>query len=115
MKVELKLKPGNLWYLSSVLEPLTNITNSDFVQKTHDQRTITSILIPVADVFTKKYKNITRKSNLFDAAKKYKVSLLYHECNALNLFLAEAWKQETDDYRKLQAHTIMLQMDKHFT
>jgi hypothetical protein len=106
MKVELKLMADDLAYLDFLLAPLAAITAAQFRHRKPAQRLLLSIIIDVADKFGGKYQNLSRKPTLFDAKKKHKVTIKYHEAHALHAFLADAIGSETDIYKKNIARKI---------
>lgn len=106
MKIELSLTAEQLRYLSNTLEPVTKIDATAFFSKTKEQKELTSILMKVSDTFYKKYQTVSRKPTLFEANKKYKISLLYYEANALNKFVTDILEKELKEQEKTDPYSI---------
>lgn len=115
MKIEIKLKADQVNYLASVFESFGNVTVQTFVNQERSRKVIISICMELSDKFSDKFKAISRKSTLFDAKKKYKISLKYYEAHAISVYLRGVELNETDTYRKMTAIHLLTQLDQHLT
>lgn len=87
MKIELKLLPEEIVVLSAALNTIYN-SNAD----TRKQKTILSIGYDIADKFDSKAKSLQKKTTLFDAKKKVKMTLKHHEADVLEFILLDQIK-----------------------
>ncbi|MDV6170210.1 hypothetical protein R1T16_17370 [Flavobacterium sp. DG1-102-2] len=112
MKVELKLTADELQYMAQLAgHSNSSSTLAIFMSITREKKTVMSICIDVADKFEAKYKALSRKATLFDAKKKHKISLKYHEAYAVNAWLETRLPLETDPYRKSICSKLSLMID----
>ena len=93
MKVELKISPENAIIIAAALQA---VYNSKAVTR-RDKSTL-SIALDVAAKFDAKAVNLKAKMNLFDAKKKIKISLKFHEADMLELLLIQQLGSIQDEY-----------------
>jgi hypothetical protein len=96
MKVELKLTPDTINAAARLLEKVYDLP----APLGQSEKIIRSIAYDVADAMLSKQKTIRKKLNLFDAKKKHKISLKYHEAFALYNILNELNINVSDDYNR---------------
>jgi hypothetical protein len=96
MKVELKLTADTINAAARLLEQVYDLPNP----LGQSEKIIRSIAYDVADAMLSKQKTIRKKLNLFDAQKKHKISLKYHEAFALYNILNELNINVSDDYNR---------------
>ena len=97
MKVELKLTADTINAAARLLEKVYDLP----APWGQSEKIIRSIAYDVADAMLSKQKSIRKKLNLFDAKKKYKISLKYHEAFALYNILNELIINVSDDYNRV--------------
>ncbi|MCB6131652.1 hypothetical protein LIT53_12255, partial [Flavobacterium psychrophilum] len=97
MKVELKLNADTINAAARLLEQVYDLP----APLGQNDKIIRSIAYDVADAMLSKQKTIRKKINLFDAKKKYKTSLKYHEAFALYNILNELLVNVSDDYTRI--------------
>lgn len=112
MKIELKLTADELQYMDAVFKNISNVSIVQFKAQKQDRRVVLSILVDVADKVAAMFKKLSRKTTLFDTAKKHKLTLAYHEAYAVNTYLVGAKNSETDAYRLSMASKLSLQLDQ---
>ncbi|GIZ10005.1 hypothetical protein [Flavobacterium sp. UMI-01] len=97
MKIDLKLTPENALIIAATIEAVYNT-------KAHTRRNkaTLSIAIDVASKLDGKAVHIKAKRNLFDAKKKIKVTLKYHEADMLELLLIQQLEGVQDPYIRLE-------------
>lgn len=96
MKVELKLTADTINAAARLLEKVYELP----APLGQSEKIIRSIAYDVADTMLSKQKTIRKKLNLFDAKKKHKISLKYHEAFALYNILKELNINVSDDYNR---------------
>ena len=96
MKVELKLTADTINAAARLLEKVYDLP----APLGQSEKIIRSIANEVADAMLSKQKTIRKKLNLFDAKKKHKISLKYHEAFALYNILNELNINVSDDYNR---------------
>lgn len=96
MKVELKITSDTINATARLLEQLYDLPTPLGQRET----IIRSIAYDVADAMLSKQKSVRKKLNLFDAKKKYKISLKFHEAFALYNILNELIINVSDDYNR---------------
>lgn len=96
MKVELKLTADTINAAARLLEKVYDLP----APLGQSEKIIRSIAYDVADTMLSKQKTIRKKLNLFDAKKKHKISLKYHEAFALYNILNELNINVSDDYNR---------------
>jgi hypothetical protein len=96
MKVELKLTADTINAAARLLEKVYDLPTP----LGQSEKIIRSIAYDVADTMLSKQKTIRKKLNLFDAKKKHKISLKYHEAFALYNILNELNINVSDDYNR---------------
>ena len=96
MKVELKLTADTINAAARLLEKVYDLP----APLGQSEKIIRSIAYDVADAMLSKQKTIRKKLNLFDAKKKHKISLKYHEAFALYNILNELNINVSDDYNR---------------
>lgn len=79
MKVELNLTADQVFSVVKLLHQVYDL----FPSVNSEQLSVRSIAYDLDDKFTKKRKELIKKSSLFDADKSYKMILKYHEALAL--------------------------------
>jgi hypothetical protein len=79
MKIELKLTADQVFATARLLEQIYESKPTDIQQKL-----MRSIALDVADKYIKKQHSLYTKQNLFDAKKKHKITLKFHEAYALH-------------------------------
>lgn len=79
MKIELNLTSDQVFAVAKVLQQVYDL----FPSVNSEQLSVRSIAFDLDEKFTKKRKELIKKSSLFDVDKSYKMSLKYHEALAL--------------------------------
>lgn len=102
MKIELKLSADQVFCVAKMIEQV-------YDTQTHDvqQKVMKSIAIDIADKFTRKQLELHNKQSLFDAKKKYKVSLKFHEAFALSEVIRLLINTITDVYCKTITNKVL--------
>lgn len=93
MKIDLKLSPENAIIIAATIEAVYN--SKAFTRR--DKSTL-SIALDVAAKLDGKAVAIKGKRNLFDAKKKIKVTLKFHEADMLELLLIQQMQGVEDTY-----------------
>ncbi len=93
MNIELKLAPDQVFAVAKLLEQVYETNPTDI-----NQKVMRSIAMDVADKYTKKQHAIYSKQSLFDAKKKHKMSLKFHEAFALHSVIELLLFKVTDIY-----------------
>lgn len=93
MKIDLKLNPENAIIIAATLEAVYNTRAT-----TRREKSTLSIALDVAAKLDGKAVALKAKRNLFDAQKKIKISLKFHEADMLELLLIQQIKTVTDTY-----------------
>ena len=96
MKVELKLYADTINASAQLLEQVYNLSTP----LGQSEKVVRSIAYDVAETMLSKQKSIRKKLNLFDAKKKHKVSLKFHEAFALYNILNELLHNVSDEYNR---------------
>ena len=84
MKIELNLTAEEIFTISVVLNP---IYNAKAIKR--EEKTWVSIGLDLVDKFDTKAQTLKKKQNLFDAKKKHKIGLKFHEADALEHILLD--------------------------
>lgn len=79
MKVELNLTADQVFVVAKLLQQVYDL----FPSVNCEQLSVRSIAFDLDEKFTKKRKELIKKSSLFEANKNYKMNLKYHEAAAL--------------------------------
>lgn len=110
MKIELKLTADEMVYLDN---KATLAWGIKFAELPKDKRASWSIIADIADKLAGKVKAIKRNITLFDAKKKHKLTLKWHEADVLEKYL-EAFTTYGDEneYNKNLARKIMIQLNQ---
>jgi hypothetical protein len=93
MKIELRLTPENAIIIAATIEAVYN--SKAFTRR---EKSALSIALDVAAKLDGKAIYLKGKMNLFDAKKKIKVSLKFHEADMLELLLIQQMKGVSDSY-----------------
>lgn len=107
MKIDINLSPEPLLILAATMQVIYNTT-------AHTRRTkaTLSIALDVAAKLDGKAANAKLKRNLFDAKKKVKVSLKFHEADMLELILIQHLGTVDEPYIRQQLQTIVNQLNQ---
>ncbi|KGO88406.1 hypothetical protein Q765_00370 [Flavobacterium rivuli WB 3.3-2 = DSM 21788] len=111
MNIDLKLTPDEIGYLNNVLSDAANVDVATFARSERQNKVVISILAGVSETVEDKFKALSRKQNLFDAKKKYKLSLQYHEAYAINIIVCGRTTKERDPHRRLMANKLFTTID----
>jgi hypothetical protein len=79
MKIEIKITADQVFATSKLLQQVYDTTPVDV-----NQKIMRSIALDVADKYISKQHALYTKQDLFDAKKKYKITLKFHEAYALH-------------------------------
>lgn len=90
MKIELNLTAEEIFTVTTVLNP---IYTAKAIKR--EGKSLFSIGLDLVDKFETKSKSLKKKQNLFDSKKKHKISLKFHEADALERILIDQ-KQYVD-------------------
>lgn len=93
MKIDLKLTPENALIIAATIEAVYNSK-----ALTRREKSTLSIALDVAAKLDGKAVHLKAKQNLFDAKKKIKISLKFHEADMLELLLIQQMKGVQDSY-----------------
>ena len=93
MKIDLKLTPENALIIAATIEAVYNSK-----ALTRREKSTLSIALDVAAKLDGKAVHLKAKQNLFDAKKKIKISLKFHEADMLELLLIQQMKVVSDSY-----------------
>ena len=93
MKIDLKFNPETALIIAATIEAVYN--TKAFTRR---HKATLSIALDVAAKLDGKAVHIKAKMNLFDAKKKIKISLKYHEADILELLLIQQMKSVQDAY-----------------
>ena len=98
MKVELKLNIDTIFAINKVLQNVYDGTTPELMV----QKVYRSIAFDLADKFDKLQKNNQKKATLFDAKKKHKIAIKYHEAWALWHIITHFIPSVNNDLSKVQ-------------
>ncbi|GEP52353.1 hypothetical protein FNO01nite_30250 [Flavobacterium noncentrifugens] len=115
MEIEIKLTPDQIGFLAASLSKFEDskefqmklLNNPDRILKSQ-----ISIILDIKDIFTEKFKSISKKVNLFDTKKKHKFTFKYHEAYAICVYLTGLINNETVSEIRANAITINLLLDQ---
>lgn len=107
MKIELKLNSDSILAVSDLLQHLYDLNPS--IDK--KEKVYRSIGLDLADKFDTKSKSIKKKVSLFDAQKKHKISLKYHEAWALEIILTELCTLHDNDYNRFRVNLVLVELN----
>lgn len=93
MKIELSLSPENALIIAATIDAVYNTTGF-----TRREKSTLSIALDLVAKLDCKAIQLKAKRNLFDAKKKIKISLKYHEADILELLLIQQMKSVQDAY-----------------
>ena len=96
MTIELSLSPENITIITATLQAVYNSKAN-----TRRQKSTLSIALDVASKFDSKIAPL-KKVTLFDAKKKIRIKLKFHEADMLELILIDQLKNVEDKYIRLQ-------------
>lgn len=109
MKIDLKLTSDEILYL----DDKTTLTMSiRWTQLPKDKRNAYSIMLDVLDKVSSKAKTIKRNQSLFDAKKKHKLSLKWHEADYLEQYIDVFYSYQEDAYSQNMARKIIAQLNQ---
>lgn len=97
MKIDLRLTPENAIIIAATIEAVYNTT-----ALTRRNKATLSIALDVAAKVDGKAVALKAKRNLFDAKKKIKITLKFHEADMLELLLIQQLEGVTDAYIRQQ-------------
>lgn len=109
MKIDLKLTAAEINYLDGKTTLTLGIAPKE-LQK--DKRTAYTIMLDVADKLASKAKTINRSSTLFDAKKKHKITLKWHEAETLEQYIDAFSSYQDDEYNTNLARKIIGQLNQ---
>ena len=93
MKINLSLAPENAIIIAATIEAVYN--SKAFTRR---EKSTLSIAYDVAAKLDGKAVHLKAKMNLFDAKKKIKISLKFHEADMLELLLIQQLRSIQDEY-----------------
>ena len=88
--------------IAKLLEQVYNL----YPTVTAEQKIIRSIAFDLEEKFNNKRKQLIKKDSLFDAGKKYKMALKFHEENALKCIIYDLIKTVNADKPKFDLQTV---------
>lgn len=97
MKIDLRLTPENAILIAATIEAVYN--SKAFTRR---EKSTLSIALDVAAKLDGKAVHLKAKMNLFDAKKKIKVSLKFHEADMLELLLIQQIKDVQEPYIRME-------------
>lgn len=112
MIIALKLTAAEIGYLKSTLSSSAIVDVAAFARADRNKRLVLSLLSGVAEIFEKKFREVSKDHNLFDATKKYKIKLEYHEAFSVNTVVRERATKEKDSWCKNTANKLYLLIDE---
>lgn len=98
MNIQLQLKANAIVITNNYLE---TIFNESSIPIGEENKLVKSLCFDVSSKFSRKHKDLIKKSIVFDSKKKHKITLKYHEAFGLYHFLIKISENETNDYIKL--------------
>lgn len=103
MKIELKLNNDTIVAINELLSYVYDM------EKSNDKKVnvYRSIGFDLADKFDSKAKQLVKKSTLFDAKKKHKITLKYYEAWALEIILRELFTMSDDHYNRFRVNLVI--------
>lgn len=111
MKIEIKFTADELHFLASQFNHVESMHALAFTNITRDKQVLLSICIDLADKICSAHKKLSRKTTLFDAKKRHKMSFKYHEAHALLVYLQSLQGLEIY-HRAMSLRTISLLDEK---
>lgn len=102
MKIELKLSNETITIITATLQP---VYNSKPISR-RDKSTL-SIALDVVNMLDKKFNHQKLKTDLFNAAKKTKVTFKHHEADMLELLLIQQVKDVQEPYIRHQIQKVI--------
>jgi hypothetical protein len=109
MKIELKFTTDELGYLDQKTALTLGIIPKTLPK---EKRTAYSIMLDVADKLASKNKTVMRSATIFDAKKKHKITLKYHEAETLEAYIDAFSSYQDDEYSKNLARKIIAQINQ---
>ncbi|WP_300977418.1 hypothetical protein [Flavobacterium sp.] len=109
MKIDLKLTADEINYLERTTITVQAI---DYKQLPKDKRTAYTIMLDVSDKLTGKAKQLNRKTDLFEQKKKHKITLKWHEAEALEQYIDVFSGYQDDPYKANLARKIIAQLNQ---
>ena len=109
MKIDLKLTADEIIYLDSKTALTMSIAPKELPK---EKRTAYSIMLDVADQLAAKAKKLKRSNTLFDAKKKHKITLKWHEAETLEQYIDAFSSYQDDDYSLNLARKIIAQINQ---
>lgn len=109
MKIALKFTADEINYLERKTTLTLAIPPKEIP---NEKRTAYSIMIDVADKMMSKAKTINRSNFVFDAKKKHKILLKWHEAITLDQYIEAFNSYDDDDYNKNLARKIIAQLNQ---
>jgi hypothetical protein len=97
MKINLSLSPEIALILAATIDAVYN--SKAFTRR---EKSTLSIAYDVASKLDAKAVHLKAKMNLFDAKKKIKISLKFHEADMLELLLIQQIKEVAEPYIRMQ-------------
>jgi hypothetical protein len=109
MKIDLKLTADEINYL----ERQTLLVQSiDTKQLPNDKKTAYTIMLDVSDKLMAKAKQLNRKTDLFEAKKKHKITLKWHEAETLEQYIDVFSAYQDDPYKANLARKVIIQLNQ---
>lgn len=96
MKIELKLTADQISAVAKLTASVYDLRPSI----NPSEKLVASIIYDVTDIFSAKQKELHKKASLFDANKRYKMTLKYHEAIALTSTIISLLPTVNDDYNR---------------
>ncbi|BFM42701.1 hypothetical protein CFS9_13420 [Flavobacterium sp. CFS9] len=102
MKIDLRLSNETITIITATLQP---VYNSKPISR-RDKSTL-SIALDVVNILDKKFNHQKLKTDLFNTAKKTKVTFRHHEADMLELLLIDQIKTVNDVYIRQQIQKVI--------
>lgn len=109
MKIQLKLTADEINYLECQTLLVQRINTH---QLPRDKKTAYTIMLDVSDKLMAKAKQLARKTDLFDARKKYKITLKWHEAETLEQYIDVFSAYQDDPYKANLARKVIIQLNQ---
>lgn len=107
MKIELSLTPGDWILVSIAVQPVYNTKSH-----TRREKSTLSIALDVSKKVDAKACSLKASQNLFNQAKKVKISFKHHEADMLELLLIDQIGSISDSYIKGRIQLVINQLNQ---
>lgn len=109
MKINLQLNADEINYLERTTIMVQAV---DYRQLPKDKLSAYTIMLDVSDKLMTKAKALNRKTDLFDANKKHKITLKWHEAETLEQYVNVFSINQDDPYKANLARKIIAQLNQ---